>query len=66
MGIAWVLRQSSRFLGIINKFCVCFNGSFKRDVGKNCVEAFPGWPGKLVGGGKAFWKRGQPTDDSGR
>lgn len=33
-------------------------------MGKNCVEAYPGWPGKIVGGGKARWRRGAPTDDT--
>jgi len=34
------------------------------EVGQNCVQKYPGWPGKLVGGGKLNWKLGQPTDDS--
>lgn len=35
-------------------------------MGKNCVETYEGWPAKLVGGGVANWKVGQPTDDTGK
>eukprot|EP01089_Gocevia_fonbrunei_P008644 TRINITY_DN2035_c0_g1_i3.p1 TRINITY_DN2035_c0_g1~~TRINITY_DN2035_c0_g1_i3.p1 ORF type:complete len:417 (-),score=78.11 TRINITY_DN2035_c0_g1_i3:33-1178(-) len=34
------------------------------EVGKHCVDKYPGWPGKLVGGGKCNWHKGDTTDDT--
>jgi len=34
------------------------------DVGSECVDKYPGWPGVMVGGGKENWEKGAPTDDS--
>eukprot|EP01089_Gocevia_fonbrunei_P008642 TRINITY_DN2035_c0_g1_i1.p1 TRINITY_DN2035_c0_g1~~TRINITY_DN2035_c0_g1_i1.p1 ORF type:complete len:385 (-),score=67.90 TRINITY_DN2035_c0_g1_i1:33-1187(-) len=34
------------------------------EVGKYCVDAYPGWPGKIVGGGVCEWPLGAPTDDT--
>jgi len=34
------------------------------EVGKNCIEQYPGWPERIVGGGVANWTPGKPTDDS--
>jgi len=34
------------------------------EVTKECIDKYPPWPAKIVGGGKAVWNPGEPTDDT--
>jgi len=36
------------------KTCTFFK-KYMKGSRKNCIEKYPGWPAKLVGGGKAHW-----------
>lgn len=56
--------MNSKFLGIQSFYYQIIININNREVPQMCINVYDGWPSKLVGGGKARWNRGEPTDDS--